>query len=211
MKKVKLLVAVPCYDTAEAEFLKSFSALLLHLSKAGYDFDVKVESGTLVYLARESLALHAIHNGFTHVLWLDTDQVFEPDIADRMLALEKPFVTAIIRGRHGRYLTNVALSIRDCERLDDIPKEPFWAEVCGFGVVLIETRVMQAVRHAEGTCFTPTIRMGEDFQFCQKALNCGFKVYCDPSIQAGHIARYAIWPDNIDLLREYEGGRKNNG
>jgi len=204
MKKVKLLIAVPCYDTAEAGFLKCFADLLMHLNKEGYDFDVKVERATLVYLARENLAIHAIHNSFTHVLWLDTDQVFEPDIVDRMLALEKPFVAAAIRGRHGKHAINISLSIRECEPIEELPKEPFWAEACGFGTVLIETKVMQAVRHAHGTCFEPTYRMGEDFQFCQKALSCGYKVYCDPSIKVGHISRYTIWPDNIDLLREYE-------
>ena len=88
--------------------------------------------------------------------------------------------------------------------MDELPDEPFWAEAAGFAVVLLETKVLQAVRHTSGTCFEPTIRLGEDFEFCRKALRCGYRVFVDPSIKAGHIGRYTIWPDNIDLLREYE-------
>lgn len=208
MKKVKLLIAVPCYDTAEAEFLKCYSQLLAHLAKEGCDFDVGVETGTLVYLAREELSNRAVRGGYTHVLWLDTDMVFEPDIYDRLLALNKPFVAAAFRSRHGRYVACYSKDISICNLMDELPSEPFYAEAAGFGVVLIETKVLQAVRHVCGTCFEPTIRLGEDFEFCRKALGCGYKVYVDPSIKAGHRGRYTIWPDNIQLLREYEERNK---
>ena len=204
MNDIKLLVAVPCYDTAEAEFLKCYSKLLMHLAKNGYDFDVMVVSGTLVYLAREELATQAVRGGYTHVLWLDTDMIFEPDVVDRMLAHNKPFVAAAFRSRHGPYVCCFSKDIATCALMDELPDEPFWAEAAGFAVVLLETKVLQAVRHASGTCFEPTIRLGEDFEFCRKALRCGYRVFVDPSIKAGHIGRYTIWPDNIDLLREYE-------
>lgn len=201
---VKLLVAVPCYDTAEAEFLKCYSRLLMHLMREGYNFEVRVESGTLVYLAREDLTNYAVRNGFSHVFWLDTDMIFDEDIVDRMFDTGKPFVSASYRSRHGRYVCCFSKDIVTCSLMDEMPDEPFWAEACGFAGVLIETKVLQAVRHRCGTCFEPTIRLGEDFEFCRKALGAGYKVYVDPSIKMGHIGRYTIWPDNIDLLREYE-------
>lgn len=204
MNKIKLFVAIPCYDTAEAEFLKCFADLLIQLQRGGYDFEVRVMSGTLVYLAREELATIAVKEGFTHVLWLDTDMVFEPDIFDRMLATGKKFVAAAYRSRHGRYVICATKDLTTCKLLEELPDKPFHADAVGFGIVLIETSVLRAVRHAHGTCFDANIRLGEDFEFCRKALSCGQKAYVDPTIQAGHIGRYAIWPDNIDLLREYE-------
>lgn len=202
--KMKLLIAIPCYDTAEAEFLKCFSDLIVRLAKDGYNFEVKVISGTLVYLAREELAHYAVRNGFSHVLWLDSDMVFEPDILDRMLAHGKPFVSAAFRSRHGKYYCCFSKDIVSCQLLDEMPTEPFWAEACGFAGALIETRILQAVRHRYGTCFDANIKLGEDFEFCRKALTVGHRVYVDPNIKMGHVGRYTIWPDNIDLLREYE-------
>lgn len=203
-KDVKLLVAVPCYDTAEAEFLRSYTKLLLHLVEEGYNFEVKFEIGTLIYLARENMVHYAVRNGFTHVLWVDCDMVFEPDVVDKLFALDKPFVAAAFRSRHNRYVCCFSQDIVTCSLMDELPDEPFWADACGFALVLMETKVLIAVRHRYGACFEADVSLGEDFLFCKKALGCGYKVYVDPKIQAGHIARYPIWPDNIDLIREYE-------
>lgn len=205
---VKLLIAIPCYDTAEAQFLQCFSKLIVRLAKEGWNFDVNVMSGTLVYLARENLTIYACHNGYTHVFWLDTDMVFDDDIVDRLFALGKPFVAASYRSRHGKYVCCFSKDITTCALMDEMPEEPFWAEACGFAGVLIETKVLQAVRHAHGTCFEGNVRLGEDFEFCRKALTTGHRVYVDPSIKMGHIGRCTIWPDNIDLLREYEKQEK---
>ena len=43
-------------------------------------YHVEIMTGTLVYVARDSLAKKAIRDGYTHTLWLDSDMVFEPDL-----------------------------------------------------------------------------------------------------------------------------------
>ena len=68
---MKLLVAVPTTDFVHAEFMKCLVELSNKLARDGVEFQVKIISGTLVYIARARLAHYAINEGFTHVLWLD--------------------------------------------------------------------------------------------------------------------------------------------
>ncbi|MBQ2599322.1 MAG: hypothetical protein II580_06575, partial [Bacteroidales bacterium] len=70
---MKLLVAVPTTDFVHVEFMKCLVELSNKLVKDGVDLEVKIMGGTLVYIARARLAHYAINEGFTHVLWLDSD------------------------------------------------------------------------------------------------------------------------------------------
>ena len=46
-----------------------------------------------------------------------------------------------------------------------------------------------------GNMFAPIGNTGEDLAFCWRARQCGFKVWCDPSIICGHVG-YMISDEN---------------
>ncbi len=35
--------------------------------------------------------------------------------------------------------------------------------------------------------FAPIANNGEDIAFCWRARECGYKIYCDPSVECGHV------------------------
>ena len=55
---MKLLIGVPTTDFVHVEFLKSLTGLIQRLKDEGTNFELMIESGTLVYMARER-TLHA--------------------------------------------------------------------------------------------------------------------------------------------------------
>ena len=61
---MKLLIAVPSYETMRVEFVRSLVELEDQLRASGVWYEVKIISGTLVHIARDRLASHAINNGF---------------------------------------------------------------------------------------------------------------------------------------------------
>ena len=82
---MRLLIAIPCMDTVPVEFMKSLIRLTQKLSADGVDYTVAIESGTLVYMARDRLAGKAVNEGYSHVLWLDSDMVFEPELLEGLV------------------------------------------------------------------------------------------------------------------------------
>lgn len=196
---MKLLIAIPSLDFMHTEFVKSLLALTARLSRDGIEHEVRIESGTLVYIARDKLAQYAVGGEFTHVLWLDSDMVFTEDLLDDLLFAGKDFVTGIAATRRKPFITCVFKSLNPCQRFmpDEIPKDTFEIAGCGFACVLTSIDIIKAVKRANGTSFTPTQLHGEDLAFCKRARDLGFKIYAEPGVRVGHIGHIAIYPEDF--------------
>lgn len=197
---MKLLIAIPALDYIPADFVKCLTALIQRLDRDGYRADVKILTGTLVYAARDKLAAHAINNEYTHVLWLDADMVFDDELLYDLQFAHKDFVTGIARSRRPPYASCLFSSLSMIQRVDNIPRDTFQIEGCGFACVLIKTEILKAVREHYNTCFLPTADLGEDLAFCQRAASLGYGIWAEPAVKIGHIGHITIYPDDADAL-----------
>lgn len=199
---MNLLIAIPTMDTVPVEFMKSLLALTQHLSEIDVEYDVAIESGTLVYMARDRLASKALTGDYTHILWLDSDMVFEPCIVEDLQFCGKDFVSGIAHSRRSPFVSclfkNINLSDLKRWTLREYPADTFEVAGCGFACVLISAEIVRAVLKKYGTGFTPFQSYGEDLSFCKRAADLGFKIYAEPTVRLGHIAHIAIWPDDIE-------------
>ena len=89
-KPFKLLIAVPCMDYVHADFMKSLLNLCQHLQREGIRYHTEILSGTLIYLARNKLASKAVCENFTHILFLDSDMVFDETVVETLCFCGKP-------------------------------------------------------------------------------------------------------------------------
>ena len=199
---MKLLIAVPTLDTVPVDFLESLSKLIIRLKDDGVDFALKIEAGTLVYFARESLARYAIVNRFSHVLWLDSDMVFTDGIADDLQFCGKKIVTGIAHSRRPPYssclFTQIFPGVEKWKG-NDYPAAPFQVAACGMAACLVAVEVLEKVRAKFGNCFQPMtepITYGEDVAFCWRATQCGYEIWADPAVSVGHVARKVIYPED---------------
>ena len=195
---MKLLIAIPAMDFMHTESVKSLIGLVTKLKSDGIDFEVRIESGTLVYLARDKLARYAMNKGFTDVLWLDSDMVYTDEILEDLQFSGEPFVTGICHGRRKPYLSCLFTSYwPEVARWDkDYPTNTFEVAACGFAAVLIKTEILRAVIEKFNTAFTPTEYFGEDVAFCDRARQLGYKVYAEPGVRLGHIGHITIYPED---------------
>jgi len=198
---MKLLIAVPTLDTVPVDFLESITNLTCHLKDEGIDFTLKIEAGTLVYLARENLARWAIANHFTHVLWLDSDMVFNPEIVEDLQFSGQDFVTGIAHSRRPPFssclFTEIFPGVQKWK--GDYPRNTFRVAACGMACVLMSVKVLDAVRERYGTMFQPMydpMTYGEDVAFCWRAAQCGFTIWAEPGVRVGHVGRRVIWPED---------------
>ena len=187
-------------DTIPALFGQSLALL----QRAG-DTQIGWEVGSLVYNARNNLARQAIKAEADWVLWLDSDMVFAPDTLQRMLKVctenDIDFLTAVCFRRKPPYTPCLF------DRLDllpddkgasytallSVPEGRFQVGGCGFAGVLMSLDVLLSVQSKfNGRMFDPLSGMGEDVSFCWRARQCGYEIWCDSSIEFGHVGNTVV-------------------
>lgn len=202
---MRLLIGIPSLDYVHVNFVKSLTALIMRLKSEGVNFDVQIESGTLVYVARDKIASKAINEGYTHVLWFDADMVFQDSVLDDLMFSGKPFVCGIYHARRKGYHSCLFrnLDLNHLERFEyPYPTDTFEIAGCGFGCVLIDVQIMREVMQKDGTCFLPMPQYGEDLAFCKRVTALGYKMYAEPSAVCGHIGHTVIYPEDHERWKQ---------
>ena len=140
---------------------------------------------------RDSLCVQAIEAGCTHLLMMDTDQVYhDEDIIKRLLDHRKDIVCGKVHRRYPPF--EPILNIGRKHVSDELIEKGGLIEVdaTGTGCMMIDLDVLRAV---EMPWFNNGINdeggvVGEDVNFCYKAKEKGFKVFVDCDVTIGHIA-----------------------
>ena len=201
----RLLIAIPCYDAMRPEFVQSLVKLMERLRKDGIGHEVKIIVGTLVYMARDNLAKHAINNGFSHVLWLDADMVFGENILEDLTISGKTdqIICGRFISRHNPYLPTIFRQLEpQAERYTEIPDDTFRIAGCGFACVLTPVQALADVlNNCRGNCFMPTPKTSEDLAFCQRATGFGYEIWCEPTARVGHVGPITVWPEDGERFR----------
>ena len=197
----RLLIAIPTTDYIPADFVKSLAKLQQELGRRGIAYDVEVQSGTMVYIARNRLANKAINERYTHVLWIDSDMVFNEKVYEDLMEVGKEMVCGAFVSRRPPYGPCIYSSIEEnaIEKVKNFGIRPFRVDGCGFALVLTEVELLQAVTQKFGTCFQPTPYYGEDLAFCWRVKQLGREIWCEPTVRPGHIAHVPVYAGQENL------------
>lgn len=199
---MKLMIAIPTYDYMHFQFVQCLTKLIRRLDADGIDFEVIYQGGTLVYVGRDKLAKMAIDQGYTHILWLDSDMIFNEDLLENLMLSGKSFVTGIAHARRAPHVSCIFNEIWPAvDRWEghDYPKGTFKIGGCGFACVLMETKVAEKVYTINGTAFFPMKELGEDLAFCKRARDAGIELWAEPRVWLGHIGHITVYPEYEDL------------
>lgn len=149
---------------------------------------------------RNYIAIQAIKNNCDYVLSIDDDQIFPPDTLTRLLKHDVDIVACKINAKvfpiqhHVQLLDESHLTLQDrMMGKIETPEELFECKAIGTGVILIKTEVFKKIElpwFSTETHENGMTKMGEDYWFCRQARNAGYKIYCDPTLQIGHIGHY---------------------
>lgn len=204
---MKLLIGIPSLDYVHVDFVECLTKLIQRLKDDGVDFNLWICKGTLAHIARDKIACKAINEGYTHVLWLDADMIFNPDLLDDLMFSGKDFVTGLACSRRPPFVLCVFSHVsaeKGCRyfELPDVPEETFEIQGCGFACVLISVEILRDVMTTYKTCFLPEKIFGEDVAFCVRARQLGHRIFCEPSVRLGHIGHNAVWPGEYERYME---------
>lgn len=213
---MNILIAVPSMDSVPAVFAQSL-AMLEKVGNCAIAFQV----GSLVYTSRNDLALKAIRMGADYVLWLDSDMFFEPDTLKKLMKTLNDNNLDIVSGIYYRRIAPYTPVLLEKLKIDDsgkclssgfkeTPVNLFEIEGCGFGCVLMKSKVLFDVIAHYQDAFTPMESVGEDLAFCIRARNLGYKIYADPGVSLGHCSHQIITKKFYEAFIQASKEKKND-
>lgn len=191
MSKAKILVGMPTMGSMDIEAVKC-------LMQLEFDGSVDIVSESLVYDARDKIAMDALANKVDWVMWLDSDIIYPANIIQKLMSRNKDMITGIYYKRTAPYTPCIYKLEEEKLRpyIDYEEDKVFKVEAAGFGCMLMKAKVIRAVYDKFGGCFFPVNGVGgEDLSFIRRAKDIGIEVWCDSSVKCGHVGRQIVTPD----------------
>jgi hypothetical protein len=160
----------------------------------GVNLGLFVLPGTYIHSARDELLRHAMSEGATHVLFLDSDMRFPPDALITLLAHNKQCV-GINYSQRFSPPDFVGIKTADYEGnrsvklvTDDSSEGLEECDVLGMGCFLIRADALHSLPKSEPWfwySWSPKNRaqnVGEDAYFARLLKKAGVKIYCDHTL-----------------------------
>lgn len=193
---MRILVGTPTYN---GQLTTQYTGALLALwSALPGQLDWKTTSGTLIAWARNTLASLVLESGHSHLLFIDSDIDYPPDLIRRMLDFDAPIVSAVCPHR-----------VLDVPRFHEMARawdEPgvAWARSLSFvleletphverdgfyralrtgtGLMLIKREVFETLRAAHPELYRPAAGSYYEHQGLKNVLQCFDPAYDEAGI-----------------------------
>lgn len=190
---MKILIAVPTFETIEPEVFKA----IYNLDPCSHDLTFDFVKGYDVAIARNEIAKLTQRGGFDHVLMVDSDTIVPRDTLRLMLDPPADVVLGVCPRKNTKdgktaIIKPGATGYHDSYYYSDLPAARTRVKGGGFACALVRANVFtrldppwfQYVTNAD------TSTLSEDYYFCQNCGNMGVEVYMEPRVRCGHLARY---------------------
>jgi hypothetical protein len=210
--EAKVLIGLPnsgSYEDMMGESpFKSFINLALFIASnlESSKWEIMTVPRMITHESRNALAKLAVDRGFTHLMMIDSDHVFDKDIVHHLLLYKKDIVGVRAYRRSAPHYPCIFVKDKQVAETDAMTFVDahdmglMVTDAVGFGAVLINVEVLKKMTYPY-FYFTKT---GEDFNFCRDARNLGFKIHVDTDIEIGHVTSTIIRRANY-LVQEKSG------
>lgn len=212
----KLFIALPIYLAVDTHFMECLLKLAQDVSLGGFRGVIKPLVGdSAIGRARNTLTREFLKSDCTHLLFIDSDLVFSLEQVRRILMHDEPIVGGMYcKKQEGEpcYVWNtfpgkVAREdgLIECRYVGTgfmrVAREVFEAMIAKFGhetwyrpdhdrsIVEHDFWHMGVYEYPDGN----RRYLSEDWWFCQRAMDCGYKVWADLAILCKHSGN-AVYP-----------------
>lgn len=127
---------------------------------------------------RNYLAVQAVKGEYDYLLMIDDDMVFPPDTLEKLLSYNKDIIGVDSHPKGS-----------DNKTYEPLGEDGECSKV-GTGIILIKTEVFKNTPRPWFNFNTSELGNtinGEDWMFCLKAREAGFKVFVDTTLEIGHV------------------------
>lgn len=189
-ENIKLGIGLPLsFPTIPSAFFDSF----IVMDKPPYIY-LRSSTGP-IYQLRNGLVTEAIESGCTHLIMMDTDQVYHKDTITRLLSHRLPVVGCLVYRRYPPFDPLMLKgTINEYQTIDGWePNSLIEVDATGTGCLMFDMEVFRTMpgpwfkfRESNGK------PVGEDIGFCHDLREAGYRIFVDTSIPAGHLSQMII-------------------
>lgn len=189
---MKILIAVPTFETIEPEVFKSIYNL-----KSEHELHFDFCRGYDCAIARNEIGKEAQAGNYDYVLMVDSDTQIPPDTIELMLDPPADVVLGVCPRKNTKEGKTAIIRLRDPSFHDnyyysDLPKERTRVKAGGFACALVKTSVFTELDYPWFQYVTNEdwTTLSEDYYFCQLCGLFGIEIYVEPRVRCGHLTRY---------------------
>lgn len=209
----RLLIGIPCLESIKKDTVTS---LFGAVNRVEVESKLLIYSSSLVHDARNKIAELGVKEGFSHIMFIDSDIAFEGEAINKLLAHDKDIVAGLYFRKRPPHQPTIAQIAGGKLTIPDVfpKKKLFEVSSAGTGFMLIKTSVIMKLKepyfffrwHKQNKSY-----VGEDVYFCLKAKDKGFKTWVDPTIQVAHVGDYDYDLKDYDAYQDIKPTVENSG
>ena len=170
-------------------------------------FEIAEVEGTNVAKQRNVGVKGFLKTDFTHLFFVDSDMILPKNALIKLLSTDKDVITGLYFQKKEPFFPIIGKKSGDkLEWLVGYPQNSIIdVEYCGMGCCLIKRNVLEVMLPKLDVIgelpqfFSYANNLSEDIFFCDKAMDSGFKIFCDTSVKCGHIRQSVV--TEADFLR----------
>lgn len=205
MNKV-ICIGIVAYDGLDGQVAQDYMRLMFHLGRRcpEYDFQLAIKWKSEQFRARNAIVKAALQFRADYIWMLDDDHILDIDKPNKMdnvydlpLKLVKHLednpkigvVGALYFQRGGDFDPVIMQESEDDERPyflahSEISHRMQKVDVTGGGCMMIRASVFDKI---DAPWFKPEHEWGTDIQLCKQVRKKGYEVWCDTSLEIGHL------------------------
>ena len=189
---MKILIAVPTFETIEPEVFKAIYNL-----KSEHELDFDFVKGYDCAVAGNEIGKRAQAGNYDYVLMVDSDTQIPSDTLDLMLDPPADVVLGVCPRKNTKngktaIVKMTSRSYHDNYYFPELPEGRTKVKGGGFACALVKSTVFTQIDYPYFQYVTNEdwSTLGEDYYFCQQCGMYGIDIYVDPRVRCGHLARY---------------------
>ena len=199
---LKICIAYASPEYVHVAFVTSLILLMQHVFLKGINAALAGFQGSRITVNRNALVEMALQANCTHILFIDADMKFSPDVLERLLDHDKDFVCATACKRDGSGSALGQFMVGDENTTKAVVQGGLIeAALIGLPLALIKLDVFKKL--TKPYFAEPPLGEfpdGEDLYFCRNVRAAGYQIWCDIDIskQLGHIGSKVYYIDRAE-------------
>ncbi len=161
--------------------------------------------------ARNLCCERAIENGNTHLIFVDGDASFPPDLIQKLIDSGKDII-----GANAKNSDNVPVLLYDIslQPINYVQSSPVEVDYVGMHITLISLKILEKI--PKPWFFAPPRKEGandivsEDVAFCRKAREYGFKTYLHPEASYENMHWKTVPLSMLDVVQQQAEEQKKD-
>ncbi len=204
-----ILIGVVAYDGLDGQVAEDYMRMMFHLGRRcpEYNFQLAVKWKSEQFRARNAIVKAGLQFGADYIWMLDDDHIIDTGnnrmptsaydlpikLAKHLEDNEKIGVVGALYYQRGAECYPVIMQEMDGKPFflqhREVSARMQKVDVTGGGCMMIRASIFDKI---EQPWFAPEHQFGTDIQLCRQARDVGYEVWCDTSLEIGHLQKEKV-------------------